>query len=128
MVHIYTYIRRFDFYYKSSPASGRRISERKFGKFEGKNLEIHGHSWLSTIWIFKKLNSIQTLVKDIQEIKLSHCSLLSKTYKKTHSITRILITLNKFVFYPKNCLVPLWILSFWESTVAAPISLLARYI
>ena len=94
--------------------------------FEGKKLEIHRHRWLSIIWIFKKVNSILTLVKDILEIKLSHWSLLSKTYKKSHSITRTPIASNKFVFYPNNCLVPLRILSYRESTVAVPISSLVR--
>ena len=69
-------------------------------KFEWKNLKTHKHSWLIIIWIFKKLNSIQTLVKNIPEIILSHWSLLSKTYKKSH---------------------------YRESTVAAPISSLALY-
>ena len=41
--------------------------------------------------LLKKSNSIQTLVKDISEIKLSHKSLLSKTYRNSHSITRTLI-------------------------------------
>ena len=90
-----------------------------------KNLEIHRHNWLSIIWTFKKLNSIKTIVKDIQEIKLYHWSLLSKTYEKSHLITWTLIALNKFVFCLNNFLVLLRILSYWESTVAAPISSLA---
>ena len=94
-------------------------------KFEEKNLEIHRHSRLSIILIFKKLNSIETLVKDIPEIKLSHWSLLSKT---SHMITQTLIALTRFVFYSNNCLDPFRILSYRESTVAAPISSLARYI
>ena len=49
-------------------------------------------------------------------------------YKKSHSITQTLIVLNKFVFYSNNCLVPLQIWSYRESTVAAPISSLARHI
>ena len=111
--------------------------EQKSTIFEGcylnlmeKKLEIHEHSWRSIIWIFKKLNSIQTLVRDIPEIKLSYWSLLSKTYKKSHSITRTLnkFASSKFVFYPDNCLGSLWILSYWESTVTAtaPISSLTR--
>ena len=103
-------------------------------KFDKKKLEIHKHGWLSIIWIFKKLNSLQTLAKDILEIRLSHklpskeIYLLNKTYKKLHSITWTLVAWNKSVFHPNNCLVPLWILSYRESTVAAPISSLPRYI
>ena len=41
--------------------------------------------------LLKKSNSIQTLAKDIPEIKLSHKSLLSKTYRNSHSITRTLM-------------------------------------
>ena len=63
----------------------------------GKKLKIYKHSWLLIVCIFKKLNSIQTLFKDIPEIMLSHWSLLSKTYKKSHSITWTLTALNKFV-------------------------------
>ena len=94
-------------------------------KFEEKNLEIHKLSWLLITWILKKLNSIQTLVENIPEIKLSHhWYLLSKTYKKSHSKTRTFIVLNKFVCYPNNRLVSLRILSYRESTVIAPISIL----
>ena len=51
-------------------------------KLEKKNLKIHKLIWLLTTWILKKLNSIQTLVENIPEIKLSHhWYLLSKTYK-----------------------------------------------
>ena len=97
-------------------------------KFDKKYLEIHKHRWLSIIWIFKKLNSIQTIIKDIPKIKLIPISLVlqSKTYKKSHSISRTLIALNKFVFYHDNCFFSLRILSYRESTVAA-ISSLARY-
>ena len=56
-------------------------------KFEEKNLEIHKLSWLLITWILKKLNSIQTLVENIPEIKLSHWYLLNKTCKKSHSRT-----------------------------------------
>ena len=65
-------------------------------KFEEKNLEIHKLSWLLMTWIFKKLNSIQTLFEYIPEIKLSHRKLLDKTYKTSHSKTRTLIVLNNF--------------------------------
>ena len=104
----------------------KRSKNQLFNYFWRVLLKFHRHSWLSIIWIFKKLSSIQTLVKDILEIKLSHWSLLSQTYKKSHSITWTLIALNKFVFYPNNCLVLLRILSYWESIVAAPISSLAE--
>ena len=50
----------------------------------------------------QKIDSIKILVKDIREIILSHWSLLSK---KPHWITWTLIVLNKFLFYPNNCLV-----------------------
>ena len=46
----------------------------------------------------------------------------------SHLITRILIAMNKFVFYRNNCLVPLRILSYQESTVATRISSLSSYI
>ena len=81
---------------------------------EEKNLEIHKHSWLSIIWIFKKLNSIK-----------SNCLtnyLQSKTTfwaKLSYSITWTLTALNKFILL--LCL-SLY-LSYRESTVvAAPIS------
>ena len=45
--------------------------------------------------------------------------LLSKTCKKSHSITQTLTALNKFVFHPNNCLFSLD-LSYRESAVAAP--------
>ena len=104
------------------------IFEGCYLNLRGKKFEIHKHSWLLIICIFNKLNSIQTLVKDIPEIILSHWSLLSKTYKKSHLITGPLIALNKFVFYPNNYLVPLRNLSYQESTVAAPIPSIASYI
>ena len=64
--------------------------------FEEK-MDIHKHTRHLIIWIFKKLNSIQTIVKDIPEIKLTHWSLLGKTYKKPHSVTQTLFALNKFI-------------------------------
>ena len=91
-------------------------------KFEEKNLETHKLSWLLITWMLKKLNSIQTLVEKIPEIKLSHWYLRSKTYIKSYSKTRTLIPLNKFVCYPNNRLVLLRILSYRESSVVAPIS------
>ena len=114
-----------------SPLAKRKREKNKFfnyfwrmllSKFEEKNLEVHKLSWLLITWIFKKLNSIQTLVENIPEIKLSHWYLLSKTYKKSHSKTRTLIVLNKFVCYPNNCVVRLQILNYQESTVVASIS------
>ena len=72
----------------------------------------------------QKIDSIKILVREIPEI-ISHWSLFSK---KPHWITWTLIVLNKFVFYPNNCLALLWILSYWELAVAATISLLATYI
>ena len=67
---------------------------------EEKNLEISKHSWLLIIWIFKNLNSLKWnyLTNYLQ----------SKTYKKSHSTTRTIIALNKFVFYLNNCFVLLW--------------------
>ena len=85
-------------------------------KFEEKNLGIHKLSWLLITWILKKWNSIQTLVENIPEIKLSHWYLRSKTYKKLHSKTRTLTALNKFVCYPNNSLIPLRDSSYWDST------------
>ena len=69
---------------------------RKFCKFINK-------SWLLITWILKKSNSIQTLVEDIPEVKLSHCSLLNKTYRNSYSITKtfcfiLIITLSFFKF------------------------------
>ena len=96
-------------------------------KFEEKNLEIHKLSWLLITWILKKLNSIQTLVENIPEIKLSHWYLLSKTYKKSHLKTWTLIVLKTYVCYSNNCLVPLRILSYQESTVVTLISSLMIY-
>ena len=97
-------------------------------KFEDKNLEIHKLSWLSITWILKKLSSMQTLVEDIPEITLAHWYILSKTYKKSHSKSRTLIFMKKFVCYPNNRLVPLRILNYRESTVVAPISSLSYII
>ena len=67
---------------------------------EEKNLEISKHSRLLIIWIFKNLNSLKWnyLTNYLQ----------SKTYKKSHSTTRTIIALNKFVFYLNNCFVLLW--------------------
>ena len=48
----------------------------------------------------QKIDSIKILVREIPEI-ISHWSLFSK---KPHWITWTLIVLNKFVFYPNNCL------------------------
>ena len=47
-------------------------------------------------WTLKKANSIQTFVEDIPEVKLSHQSLLSKTYENSYSVTRALTILNNF--------------------------------
>ena len=72
------------------------------------------HSWLLIIWIFKKMNSLKSY-----KLPSNQNYLLSKTCKKSHSITQTLIDLNTFVFHPNNCLVSLD-LTYWESTVAAP--------
>ena len=71
-----------------SPLMKRKREKNQFFSYfwrmlvtlEEKILEIHELSQLSINWILKKLKSIQTLVKDIPEIKLSHWYLLSKTY------------------------------------------------
>ena len=60
----------------------------------------------SIIWILKTLNSVQTLVADIPEIKLSHWYLVNKSYEKPHSETQTLIVLNKFVCSRNNRLIP----------------------
>ena len=89
--------------------------------------------WRKT-WKFLTLDNLNT-----QKIELhtspcwrhsrNHIShLLSKTYKKSHPKTPTLIVLSKFVCYPNNRLVPLWILSYRESTVVAPISLVIHNI
>ena len=78
-------------------------------KLEQKVLKIHKLSWLLITWILKKLNSIQTLVENIPEIKLSHWYPLGKTYKKSHLKTGTPLVLNKFVCYPSNRLFALWI-------------------
>ena len=75
---------------------------------EEKKLEIHKQSWLSMVWIFKKLNSFKWNY-NIHKLPSKQNYLLSKTYKKSHSITQAVITLNKFVFHPNNYLVPLQI-------------------
>ena len=90
-----------------------------------KKVETHKLNLLSITWILKKLNSIQTFVAYIPEIKLFHWYLLSKTYKKSHSKKWTLTVLHKFVCYPNNSLVSLQILSYRESTVVAPISSLS---
>ena len=76
--------------------STRSIFWRILLKFEENILEIHKHICFSITWIMKKLNSIQTLVKDILEIRLSYWSLLRKTYRNAPSITGTLTVLNKF--------------------------------
>ena len=65
---------------------------------EEKNLEIHKQSWLSIIWIFKKLNSIKSncLTNYLQ----SKTTFWAKLTKKLHSITQTIISSNKFVFHP----------------------------
>ena len=83
-----------------------------------KILEFYEHSWFMITWILEKSNSIQILVEDLPEIKLSHRSLLNKTYRNSHWII-------PSRFYPNNRLVSLRILSYRESTVVAPISSLA---
>ena len=60
-------------------------------KFKEKFLKIYERSWLSITWTFK-----QTLLDNIPEIKLSHWSLLSKTYRNLCLITQTLIALNNF--------------------------------
>ena len=49
-----------------------------------------------------------------------HLSLLSKTYRNSHLITLIVLTI--IIFYTNNNLVPLQILSCRDPTVAPPIS------
>ena len=71
---------------------------------EEKNLEIHKQL---------TLDNVNTQNIELLKIKLSHKLpskqnyLPSKTCKKLHLITQNLIALNKFVFYPNNCLVSL---------------------
>ena len=111
------------FYYMAlfSPLIKRKRGKNQFFnyfwrmllKFEEKKLEIHKCSRPLITWILKKLNSIQTL---------SQWYLLSKTYKKSHSKIRTLVVLNKFFYYPNDCLIRLRILSYWELTVVDPIS------
>ena len=86
-----------------------------------KNLEIHKHSWLSIIWI----TPYKPLLKKFPKLNPTNY-LLNKTYKKSHSITWTLSALNKFMFHPNNCFALFQILSYWESTVAAPISSLSN--
>ena len=83
-------------------------------EFEEKKLEIHKIDWLVITWILKKLKSIQTLVNDLPEIKLSHWYPLNKTYIKNH-IQKLKLSLSWTNFcYPNYRLVPLWILNYWE--------------
>ena len=65
-------------------------------KFKEKILKIYKHSWLSITWALKKLNSTQTLSDNIPEIKFSHWSLLSKTYRNLYLIMQTPIALNNF--------------------------------
>ena len=51
-------------------------------------------------WVFTFLRISLTLKTDLYLTNY----LQSKTCKKSHSITRTLIALNKFVFHPENCL------------------------
>ena len=78
-----------------------------------KILENHKHNWLLIIWIFKKLNSLKSnYLTNYLQSKTTFWAKLS------HSITRTLIALNKFL--SSLCLSS--DLSYRESTVAAPIS------
>ena len=80
-----------------------------------KNVEIHKHSYLSIIWIFKKLNSLKSnYLTNYLQSKTTFWAKLS------HSITRTVIALNKFF----SSLFLSLDLSYRESTVAAPISLI----
>ena len=65
-------------------------------KFGEKILQIYKHSWFSITWTLKKLNSTQTVIDDIPEVKLSHWYLLSKTYRNSYLITQNLTALNNF--------------------------------
>ena len=64
------------------------------------------------------LDNMNIQIIELFIIKLSHKLpsqqkyLVSKTYKKSHLITRTIIALNKFVFHPNNCLVLLriWVI------------------
>ena len=83
--------------------------------FEGcywrKYVEIHKHNQLPIIWIFKKLNTFLK-IKNYLQSKTTFWTKLS------HSITRTPIALSKF--FSSLCLP--FDLSYWESTVADPIS------
>lgn len=74
---------------------------------------------------FNHKNSPKTLVADILEIKLSHWYFLSKIYtfnnSKPYCLEQILCFILIIAF------VPLWIWSYQESTVVAPIFSLALY-
>ena len=102
------------------------IFEVFYLKFGEKIVEMHKHSWLSITWILKKLNSIQTLAEDVLENYLTGPFWAKPSeihiWKLKLSLSRI-----NFVFCPNNRLLPLWILSYRESTVAAPITSLAIY-
>ena len=72
------------------------------GCYSGKTLEIHKHSWLLIIWIFKKLSSLKS-----NYLKANY--LLSKIYKKLTFDNLNYHCLKQIVFHPNNCLVHLWI-------------------
>ena len=113
-------------WWEEEKKSIKSIFQGFYLKFEDKIVEIHKHSWLSITWILKKLNSIQTLAEDVLENYLTGPFWAKPSeihiWKLKLSLSRI-----NFVFCPNNRLLPLWILSYRESTIAAPITSLAIY-
>ena len=91
-------------------------------EFEEQILQIHKHSWLSITWTLKQLNSIQTFVEDIPEVKLSlvpsEQNLQQCIFGNSNSHCLELF----LCFILILTLSPSQIFSYWESTVAPFIS------
>ena len=96
-------------------------------KFEEKILEIHRYSCLSITWIPQKIDP-QTKPCWRHSSNQTASGTGPLCAKPIHSMLELSLSWAKFVFYLNNCLVPLRVLSYLESTVAACISSLAIYI
>ena len=62
---------------------------------EEKNVQIHKHSWLSIIWIFKKLKSLKS---KSHKLLSNQNYLLSKTCKKSHAVLQLSLPWTNFCF------------------------------
>ena len=102
----------------------KSIFERFYLNLRKKNCKFI-NTGLSISWILKKLNSIQTLVEEIHEIKLLTGLFWAKPSEIHIWYLELSLSWTNFVFYPNICHVPHRILSYRESTVAGPMSPLA---